>query len=45
MPYGRRIKKIQPPVKFQTHKPLIHKALEEIFEKTWNFVKGENVKK
>ena len=26
-------KKIQPPVKFQTRKPLIYKALEEIFEK------------
>ena len=38
-------KKIQPPVKFQTHKPLIHKALEEIFLKTRFFVKGEYVKK
>lgn len=27
-------KKIQPPVKLQTRKPLIYKALEEIFEKT-----------
>ena len=34
------IKKIQPPVKFQTRKPLIYKALGEIFEKTWFFVKG-----
>ena len=38
-------KKIQPPVKFQTRKPLIYKALEEIFLKTRFFVKGENVKK
>ena len=38
-------KKIQPPVKFQTRKPLIYKALEEIFLKTRFFVKGEDVKK